>query len=489
MGRGHYIHGRWIQGGGAEMTSLDPSTGRVIWSGPGAGKREMDEAVHAAGLALEPWAALPLEERIRFLEAFASAAAEERAELAETISLETGKPRWESLEEVNAVIGKVALSVRAFQERRSPVRIDISGIKGAVHYRPVGVLAVLGPFNMPGHIPNGHIVPALLSGNTVVYKPSRFVPLFSEKYIALWEASGIPAGVINLVQCGREAGARLVDHPDVDGLLFTGSYETGRKLHEAFAGRPEKILALEMGGNNPLVVSGVSDPDAAVVLTILSAFITAGQRCTCARRLIVERGGEGDGFIERLRAAMRGIRTGPYGESPEPFYGPVISKEAADRLMTLQEGLIRDGAKPVVRMEPDTSAHALLRPGLLDVTEVEGRPDSEWFGPLLQVIRVPDFDAALEEAKETSYGLAAGLLSDSRSLWEKFSSRVRAGHMVWNRQTTGASGRLPFGGLGRSGNHRPSGYFAVDYCSDPVACLEMENMKAPAALPPGLENI
>ena len=489
MGLGHYIQGRWIKKGGTELTSLDPSTGQVVWSGPGATKREVDEAVRAAKAALGDWAARPLEERIGFLQVFARSVKEEREGLAETISIETGKPLWESLEEVNAIAGKVALSIQAYWERRPPVRTQISGVRGSIRYLPIGVMAVLGPFNMPGHIPNGHIVPALLSGNCIVFKPSRFVPLFSERYVALWEASGIPAGVINLLQCTRDAGEHLVDHPDVNGTLFTGSYETGKRLHRAYAGKPEKILALEMGGNNPLVVWGVSECDAAVTMTILSAFITAGQRCTSARRLIVEGGRRGDLFIERLGDALKDVRIGSYRERPEPFYGPIISKEAAHRLMEVQEALIHEGGKGIVRMKPGNATGTLLSPGLIDVTEVEKRKDSEWFGPLLQVIRVNDFEAAIEEAKRTSYGLAAGLLSDSRPLWERFSNRVRAGHMVWNRQTTGASSMLPFGGLGRSGNHRPSGFFAVDYCADPVASLETETLKPPSTLPPGLERI
>ena len=489
MSQGHFIGGRWIEAGDTEFSSTDPATGDVVWAGPMATKQEVNRAVYSARSAVENWASLPLEDRILYLKGFARAVQGAREELAETISLETGKPLWESLAEVDAMVAKVELTVSAYHERRSPVSLELGDTAGTIRYLPLGVLAVVGPFNMPGHIPNGHMVPALLSGNTVVFKPSKYTPGVAEKTVALWEASGIPQGVVNLIQGSREAGVHLVEHPDIDGLLFTGSYETGKALHRLFAGRPEKTLAMEMGGNNPLVVFGVSDLDAAVVLTLLSAFLTSGQRCTCARRLIVEKGGVGDNFIDRLAEAVESVKMGPYTDRPEPFCGPVISEQMAVKLMSVQETLWEAGAKPIVKMRPEGSRKALLRPGLVDVTEVRERSDAEWFGPLLQVVRVPDFEAALQEANRTAYGLAAGLLSDSQELYERFSSQVRVGHMVWNRQTTGASGRLPFGGLRASGNHCPSGYFAVDYCSDPVASLEADRIKLPDRLPSGLDAI
>lgn len=475
--------------GGSTFSSTDPATGREVWSGPCATEREVDEALRLARRAAEGWADRTLEERIPYLRTFAALVREKGEGLAEVISLETGKPLWESLEEVAAVGAKVDLSIEAYRERRNPVSLQVGDATGAVDYRPLGVLGVLGPFNMPGHIPNGHLVPAILSGNAVIFKPSKFTPRAAETYISLWEEAGIPPGVLTLIQGSRSAVSTLVNHPDMDGILFTGSYETGRAIHRALGGRPEKMLALEMGGNNPLVVFETRDVGAAVYLTILSAYLTAGQRCTCARRLIVGKGGEGDQFMNRLAEAVQGIRGGHYTESPEPFHGPVISEEAGERLLALQERLSGMGARDIVLMRSHGPRRAMLSPGILDVTGIPERGDTEWFGPLLQVIRVKDFDEAVEEARRTSYGLAAGLLSDNPVLWEKFKKGARCGHMVWNRQTTGASGRLPFGGLGTSGNHRPSGYYAADYCSDPVASLVKDTLTLPSRVTPGLEKI
>jgi succinylglutamic semialdehyde dehydrogenase len=166
----------------------------------------------------------------------------------------------------------------------------------------------------------------------------------------------------------------------------------------------------------------------------------------------------------------------------------MISAEAAERVRGAESALRARGGRALVPLRADDRSPALLHPGLIDVTAIAHREDEEVFGPLLQLIRVRDFESALEEANRTAYGLAAALLSDDRALFERFVREVRAGVVNWNRQTTGASGRLPFGGVGRSGNHRPAGAWAADYCADPIATLEAEALTTPTTLPPGLEG-
>ena len=483
----HFLGGQWQPGEGAPFASSDPATGEVVWAGRSATPAEVDRAVAAARQAFDPWADLPVERRVEHLERFADRLRAARDELAEWISRETGKPLWESLEEVGAMAAKVGLSVQAHRERRAPQTLDLSGLTGAVRYKPHGVVAVFGPFNFPGHLPNGHIVPALLAGNTVVFKPSELAPAVAQRTAELWQESGLPPGTLNLLHGGRETGAALAAHPGVDGLFFTGGTAAGQALHRAWAGHPHKVLALEMGGNNPLVAWDVADPEAAAYAAAQSAYATAGQRCSCARRLILPTGPAGDALLDRLVPLVRSIRAGPYTQRPEPFMGPVISVTAADHLLVAQADLIARRAVPLVEMRrAGHSSPALLLPGILDVTNVPDRPDAELFGPLLQVVRVPDFDAAVDEANRTAYGLSAGLLGGDRALYERFHRRARAGVVTWNRPTTGASGRLPFGGVGLSGNHRPSGYWAADYCSYPVASLEVEQLTRPARPPPGL---
>jgi succinylglutamic semialdehyde dehydrogenase len=270
-------------------------------------------------------------------------------------------------------------------------------------------------------------------------------------------------------------------------LFFTGSSRTGNHLHQQFAGRPDKILALEMGGNNPLVVDQVADLDAAVYTIIQSAFISAGQRCTCARRLLVPQGAWGDSLLERLVEVSSTIEVGAFDKQPAPFMGSVISLGAAKALMDAQEQLMANGAVALLEMTQPQAQAALLTPGILDVTAVVDRPDEELFGPLLQVIRYADFEAAIAEANDTQYGLAAGLLSDSEARYQQFWLESRAGIVNWNKQLTGAASSAPFGGVGASGNHRASAYYAADYCAYPVASLETPSLVLPAALTPGVK--
>lgn len=482
--RVHLIGGDWVAGSGAELHSIDPATGAVAWAGRSATTGEVDAAVAAARGAADAWAAIPVAHRIDVLDAFARELRNRREALAETISVETGKLLWDSLTEVDAMIAKVPITRAAFAERRSPQTREIENGRASIDYRPLGVLAVLGPFNFPGHLPNGHILPALLAGNTVVFKPSELAPLTAVRTVECWQAAGLPPGVLNLVQGGRETGSALAAHPDHDGVLFTGSYGAGVALSRALAGRPEAILALEMGGNNPLVVHEAGNTDAAALLAIHSAFLSAGQRCTAARRLILVEGRDADRLLERLTAALtRGIRVGAWNDRPEPFLGPLVTASAAGRVLEAEALLLERGARAIVRAERSPRGSAFVTPAIVDVTETSEREDDEIFGPLLQVVRVASFEAAIAEAKRTRYGLVAALVSDRRNLFEEFRRRVRAGLVHWNRPTTGADGRLPFGGVGRSGNHRPSGYFAIDYCTDAVASIERDALAMPAALP------
>lgn len=449
---------------------------------------DVARAVAAARAAQPGWEAIPVAERIAVIEACARELGTQAGDLTATISAETGKPRWEAKAEVASMVAKIPITIEAWRERRSDAISHHNGDISATRYRAHGVLAVLGPFNFPGHIPHGHIVPAILAGNTVVFKPSERTPLVGEQTVQIWERAGLPPGVLNLVQGGRETGVALTGHPGLDGILFTGSFETGISLRRALADTPAKILALEMGGNNPLVVHDVADVDAAALLTILSAFLSAGQRCTSARRLVVTDWPGRAAFLERLVARSALIRVGLPADEPEPFMGQVIDETTARRLLAAQSGLLARGGRSLLEMQPLRGRPTLLSPGIVDVTAVAERADVEWFGPLLQVIRVADFEAAIAEANRTSYGLVAGLLSDNTACSVAFRNRVRAGLINWNQPTTGASSRLPFGGVGKSGNHRPSGSFAIDSCSYPVASLERDRLAPPAALPPGLDS-
>ncbi len=481
------INGDWLDGQGKAFSSLNPAKGEVYWQGQAASAEQVEAAVKSARTAATDWALAGFEARVAIARRYAELLGENKEALAIAIATETGKPLWEARTEVGAMIGKVEISVKAYNERTGERESDMAGAKAVLRHKPHGVVAVFGPYNFPGHLPNGHIVPALIAGNTVVLKPSELTPAVAGEMVKLWLEAGLPAGVLNLVQGEKETGIALASNPDIDGLFFTGSSNTGHILHQQFAGHPGKILALEMGGNNPLIIDGVADIKAAVHETLQSAYITAGQRCTCARRLIVPTGDWGDRFLDALAEAVRGIQVGDAFAEPAPFMGSLISEAAADGVLAAQEELLAQGATSLVRSEKLKAGTGLISPGLIDVTAVAERADEEIFGPMLQVIRVADFDAAIAEANNTQFGLSAGLFSDSEEQFNYFYDRIRAGIVNWNKQLTGASSAAPFGGIGASGNHRASAYYAADYCSYPVAGIEADQLALPQTLSPGLK--
>lgn len=483
----HLIGPDWVAGQGHEIASLDPATGRKVWSGRAATEGQVDDAVAAAKEAFAGWRDLGFGKRLETAEHFAHLLEENRNELARLISLEVGKPLWESHSEVTSMVAKAAISAEAFRQRCAEESRAAGEATSRTTFRPHGVVAVFGPFNFPGHIANGHIVPALLAGNVVVFKPSEQAPAVARMMIELWRESRLPPGVLNLLQGAAPVGEALASHPDLDGLFFTGSHRTGMALHRLFADNPGKILALEMGGNNPLLVFDPGNLEATALLIIQSAYLTAGQRCTCARRLVISDTSEGDAILDALIAMMERIRVGVWTDTPEPFMGPVISLDSLDRVLAAQAKLVKKGGVFLVEAERLRPGTCLVSPGLVDVTAIGDREDEEIFGPLLQVVRVPDFSAGLAEANRTRFGLAAGLVTRDRKLWEEFRREVRAGVINWNQQLTGASSRAPFGGVGQSGNHRPSGFFAADYCSCPTAIMEREEIPPPRQFPPGFE--
>jgi succinylglutamic semialdehyde dehydrogenase len=458
-----------------ELISFEPATGAELWRGP---QSDVDREVAAARAAWPQWAAAPLSHRIERVRNFGNRVRANLESFADIIARETGKPLWEARNEAESVVGKVDISIRAYADRTSQRRLDGKvGTRSALRHKPHGVLAVLGPYNFPAHLPNGHIIPALIAGNAIVFKPSEKTPASGQMLADYYRKSGIPEGIVCIAQGGPEIGKALSQHPDIDGLLFTGSAQTGIALNRQFAHRPDKILALEMGGNNPIIVWDTRDIHSAAVLVVQSAFLSAGQRCTAARRLIVKDELYDQVVGEVKKIADRLVIGEPHGEPP-PFMGPVIDNELCDNLVESFLALMSRGGRPIKHMAVPIQGRPFLTPGIIDVTDMNDRPDIELFGPLLQVIRVPDFTAAIIEANNTRFGLSAALVGGTAAQYDEFWANSRAGIVNWNAPTTGASSAAPFGGIGLSGNHRPSAYYAADYCAYPVVSSENDQPKA-----------
>ena len=468
----------------ATLTSTEPATGVLLWQGTSSDVEAEVARVHAAW---PRWAAKPVAYRIETLRRFVNVVRANEDALADLIARETGKPLWDARTEVTAVMNKVDISVAAYSERTGQRRLEAAlGARQSVRHKPHGVMAVLGPYNFPAHLPNGHIVPALLAGNGVLFKPSEHTPAVGEMLVRLFHEAGVPEDSLRLILGGPDEGKALAAHPDVNGILFTGSAHTGISINQQFATNPAKILALEMGGNNPVIVWDTADLASAAVLVIQSAFLSSGQRCTAASRLIVKQELADALIAEVKKIADRLIVDHPHAD-PTPFMGPVIDNRAADQLTESFLYLMSHGGRPIKHMVRPVEDRPFLSPAIIDVTAMEERPDVELFGPLLQVIRVPDFAAAIAEANNSRYGLSASLIGGTPEQYNQFWANVRAGIVNWNRPTNGTSSSAPFGGVGISGNHRPSAYYAADYCAYPVASAEIEQPRASIGV--GLKDI
>ncbi|OYX94602.1 MAG: succinylglutamate-semialdehyde dehydrogenase [Novosphingobium sp. 35-62-5] len=459
----------------AEIVSYEPATGAEVWRGKVG---DVDDVVARARRAWPAWAAQPLTTRIELVRRFANEVRKDADKLATMIARETGKPLWEARAEVESVVGKVEISVRAYADRTSQRKLD-SAMQGtsALRHKPHGVMAVLGPYNFPAHLPNGHIVPALIAGNVVIFKPSEKTPATGEMLAQCFHRAGISAAIVQVLIGGPVEGQALVAHDGIDGVLFTGSAHAGIAINRKLASNPGKMVALEMGGNNPMVVWDTPKIQDAATLIVQSAFTSAGQRCTAARRLIVKASMYDEIIGEVKRLADRIIVGAPFDE-PSPFMGPVIDNRTADGLTESFVYLLSSGGRPIKHMVRLKDDLPFLSPAIIDVTAVAERPDVELFGPLLQVIKVSDFDEAIAEANATRFGLSASLIGGDPQDYNRFWANIRAGVVNWNRPTNGASSAAPFGGVGLSGNHRPSADYAADYCAYPVASSELDQPRA-----------
>ncbi len=480
-----YIDGRFETIEGDELISTDPAQpDRVTWQGTQPSDH-LDRAIAAARRALPGWAGLSFDDRAAFLRDWKQAVTRNAERIAGMITDEMGKTLAESRAEVKLLAEKVDISldqistsrVREYEVRMTPSRT------GHCRFKPYGVMAVLGPFNFPAHLPNGHFVPALLLGNTVVFKPSKRTPGVGQVLAEVMDEIGLPAGVFNLVHGARGVAAGLVGHDGLDGILFTGSWPVGRTIMEANLDRPGRILALEMGGNNPAVVLSDCHLRQAVIECVRSTFATTGQRCTCTRRIIVERG-IAERFIPAFCHATSDLIIGP-GRSPEPvFMGPVVSDEAVEDVLRFQQGLAKRGGRVLLEATRIDRPGHFISPGVVEIAGFSLDTDCEVFGPLAQITVVDDLDAAIEQANASHYGLAAAIFTTDAAAFERFFAEARAGCINWNTGTAGASSQLPFGGLGHSGNRRPAAAFSVDYCAYPVANM-VEDTDA-VAVPAGM---
>jgi succinylglutamic semialdehyde dehydrogenase len=466
------------------LRSVSPADpGDEVGRFPVADGAAVDAAVLRARGAAASWRSVGFEARARILRRFAALSRERAEEGARLVAREVGKALWDARAEIALLAAKVEATLEDGMVYVAPIE---AGAGARAVFEPRGVLAVLGPFNFPAHLPNGHVVPALATGNTVVLKPSERAPAVAAWMAGLWREAGLPAGVLELVQGPARTGRALALHPCVDGVLFTGSWTAGRALAEATLDQPGKLLALEMGGKNAMVVCADADLDLALAEAALSICATTGQRCSSLSRIFVE-APLLDVFAERLARLLAGVRIGPPLD-PGTFMGPLVSCAAFERVRRYRD-LARDAGGERLPVAAGELPPPFVAPGL--VRFPNARQDhpyhrEEIFGPEAGLYPVDDLDAAIAAVNDSDYGLAASVVTRDRACFEHCAGRIRTGMLNWNRGTIGASGRLPFGGLRRSGNDRPAGILAAVYCTMPQARLEGPAAFDPASLPPGM---
>jgi succinylglutamic semialdehyde dehydrogenase len=440
------------------------------------------EAVAHARAAFPAWRDAGFEARAAALRRFAALAQERAEELAVLIAREVGKALWDARSEASLLAPKVEATLGAGMGFVRPIE---AGPGAHAHFHPRGVLAVLGPFNFPAHLPNGHIVPALATGNCVVFKPSELAPAVGQWLWRAFRDAGVPPGVFELVQGRAETGLALALDPGVDGVLFTGSYAVGRALQEATLDQPGKLLALELGGKNGMLVWDDADLPLALSEAALSIAASTGQRCSSLSRIFVARA-RLEEFQERLAKLLDGLVIGPPLEDGV-FMGPLVSRAAFERVMRWRAQATAAGGERVFRGETNRIA-PYVAPGLVrfeTLAQTHPYQREEIFGPEAALYPVDDLDEAIAALNDSDYGLAASVMSRDRAVYEHCVGRIEVGLLNWNRGTIGASGRLPFGGTRKSGNDRPAAITATLYCTVPQAHLEYTGGLDPKTLPPG----
>lgn len=489
---GDFIAGRFVSGpADAELVIPSPADQSDIVGRHNVTLAHVDEAVAAARAAFPAWRRTPRAEREALLRRYQEAVRRHEDEITEAIAREVGKPLWDARGEAKALAGKVDLMLgEGARFTRDEVLADLPG---AIRYRPHGVLAVLGPFNFPVHLPNGQIVPALLHGNTVVFKPSDKTPTVAVWMARCFEEAGFPPGVFNLIQGEVETAERLADHAGVDGILFTGSAPVGKAILAKNADRPGRIVALELGGKNPSIVLDDADLDRAINQIAFAAYATGGQRCTATSRILATPKVI-DALVEGLAKKARDLVVGhPLDEGV--FMGPMIREEARASLWQAQqvaraagiEAIVAGGAADVSGRNGWYTRPAVHRAPRGDI-HVAGYTHDELFGPDVCVYPVADVDEAIARANDTRYGLAAAVFTESEETFETFADMLNVGVLHWNQSSAGASGRLPFGGVGESGNNRPAGIFAAMFTTWAQAVRFRPAADAPLPTWPGMPD-
>ena len=460
----HFINGEAVAGDAAGE-SLNPSnTNDVVARYPAGGQAEVDAAVSAARGAFPAWAEASPEVRSDLLDKVGSTIMARAKELGQLLSREEGKTLAEGTGEVMraARIFKY-FAGEALRRHGQTLESTRPGLDVSTHREAIGVFGLITPWNFPIAIPAWKSAPALAFGNTVVLKPASPTPAIAHALAAIIHECGAPAGVFNLVIGEGKVGGAIVDHPEVDGISFTGSQGVGARVAEAAVKRQARIQ-LEMGGKNPLVVLDDADLERAVTCAIDGAFYGTGQRCTASSRVIVTEGLH-DRFVEALTERARSLKVGD-ALDPSTQIGPAVSDSQLEqnmryvRIATEEGGRLATGGEQLDMLNPGY----FMSPAVIADTAPDMRINcEEVFGPVVSTVRVKDYEEALAIANRGQFGLSAGIVTNSLKHARHFRRNIRAGMVMVNLPTAGVDYHVPFGGTRKSSyGGREQGFAAIE---------------------------
>ncbi|MCY4321076.1 MAG: aldehyde dehydrogenase family protein [Bdellovibrionaceae bacterium] len=467
---GSYINGSFKKANKKYLTKKHNSPADfkdIIFTWSDKNREGIDRVVLAGKIAYKNWTRLSVKQRVKKLKPLKAIIKKNISSWAELISRETGKPLWESKGEVKALISKMDF---VFEEGIKRIQKQVvPQAHGAVRFKSRGLILVIGPFNFPMHLAFGQILPALVSGNTVVFKPSEKTPASAQKLTQAFHQLDLEPGVFQMIQGGAEISKKLSSHPKISAVLFTGSFEVGQKIKSALIKDFSKILALEMGGYNSALIWESANLNLAVAETLKGCFWTSGQRCSSTSQIILHKK-IANRFIKKFISSAQKIKTEHW--SKNSFMGSLIDSMALKRFFSLQQEIKKRGGEILLEGKQILKDKGwYVSPGIykMKFDKNSSFGTKENFTPQVILYETNSLDEALEMINHSGYGLSLSVFSKNKKVKEDCFNFANVGLINYNLSTIGASGYLPFGGVGKSGNNRPAGSFAIDSCVIPIA--------------------
>ncbi len=469
IGLGNLINGSF-KAGHLPVLSKNPSRNFEPVFATTTDENHVEAAISAAKEAQKAWSLKNTEQKRPYFLALKQAFIRHEETIAEAIFQEMGKIKSEALLEAKSLSARIDLMLNQGLSRVKTEKIY--ELRAETRYHHQGVLAVIGPYNFPAHLVNAHVIPALLMGNTLVTKPSELCPWVAELYATCFIEAGFPPGVYNLLQGDGRIGKALCAHPGIDGVLFTGSYPTGRALQELLLDQPHKILALEMGGKNFAVVMDDADMEQALLEVAQGAFLTTGQRCTATSRVLVH-----EGIFEPFKKSLLSLtkKMLPDTKNNQGIFGPMASKDALDKFLRGLSRAKEEGVEILLDSQK-LEGGAFVTPSIYQISSdhpVGAYLGEELFGPNIALESFQTLNDAIDRINQSPFGLSNSIFTLNSYAGDQLYQRTKSGLLNINRATNGAYGQMPFGGVNKSGNQRPAGIDAVRYSSFPVAITSL----------------